>query len=185
MDGNIKSRDDLSIIIHRKCDFIMRVARWELISPSSRDDVVQNAYIKLTRPGKEVWRYFSGKSDEKWKAFIGVSVNNAIKEIGRTMRRDESKQKELIGLLLEDSPEDTIIEKRIKYGLLNDAVETLVIDEHELIIRRFYQMQILQEIAFDLGISNEMAVDRRITRVLGKLRAILEQYMTKEEWLYE
>lgn len=99
--------------------------------------------------------------------------NAAVKNINRTAELDESCNDIVYD---EDStPEGAAMQREMRRVLLQE-VERLGIPDSEILFRRYFLEQPLNEIAEALGM-NRPAVSKRIERALAKLRIIMEEYI--------
>jgi len=99
--------------------------------------------------------------------------NAAVKEINRTAELDDACND-----IVSDensSPERAAIRREMRRTLLKE-VERLGIPDSEILFRRYFLEQPLNDIADALGMKRP-AVSKRIERSLAKLRIIMEEYI--------
>lgn len=99
--------------------------------------------------------------------------NAAVKEINRTAELDEACND-----IVSDensAPEEAAIRREMRRILLTE-VERLGIPDSEILFRRYFLEQPLEEIAKAIGMKRP-AVSKRIERALAKLRIVMEEYI--------
>jgi RNA polymerase sigma-70 factor (ECF subfamily) len=109
---------------------------------------------------------------ESIKAYLAVAArNNTLNVLRDKERRKEDELDE--NLLIDDSTEDILLQKQEELEM-NELMSALPEIDHEIIIRRYFHMEKVKDIARKLGLGDK-AVSARIARSKSKLKLLFRQ----------
>ena len=115
---------------------------------------------------------------DSMKAYLAIAArNNTLNVLRQKARIKEDELEETISD--NQSAEDHLMLQQEKMEI-NDLISNLTEKDQEIMIRRYYHMEKVKDIAAQLG-SNEKAVSARIARSRDKLKSILLQQKVKPE----
>jgi len=138
------------------------------------EDAVQDSLIKITR-GLNKWE----GGDSKFISWITTIGDNTAIDYDRKMDRILRHNKEYYnGLKLQDdklSQLENILDDNLDRKTLDSAKAKLFEGHRDLIERRHYRHQSIEEMATELGLPHRTVIDR-----LGRARSRLRQIFKKE-----
>lgn len=114
---------------------------------------------------------FKGSNENFGKWFVVITKRQAIDILRREKKHSCSLQlNEALAYTIEDSAFEEV-NKKLEGEVLKSGLETLDENGKEIIVRRYFNDESIEEISADIGISKN-AVSNRLLRVKKKLRQV-------------
>jgi RNA polymerase sigma factor (sigma-70 family) len=165
-----RNQDVFRELVRRYTNLVYSAAYRHTGRPELAEDLAQEVFTDLARKAGTLLRA-PGREGETWSlaGWLYRSTRLAALEHLRKERRREARERQVMA-----NPE--LAEGEVRWEaiqpLIDDALSELADDDREALLLRFFKERDFRSIGTALGVSEDTA-QKRVTRALEKLRAIL------------